>query len=57
MLWKRLVVADLFRSARPFEAHEERLLREWRSLVRHQGLGDEGAIELMVCMVRCALRE
>lgn len=29
----------------------------WRSLVRHQGLGDEGAIELMVCMVRCALRE
>lgn len=28
----------------------------WRSLVHQQGLDDEQAIELMVCMVRCAAR-
>jgi AcrR family transcriptional regulator len=29
----------------------------WLSLVRQQGLDDEWAAELMVCMVRCAARE
>jgi hypothetical protein len=28
----------------------------WRSLVRQQGLDDEQAVELMVKMVRCAIR-
>lgn len=28
----------------------------WRSLVRQQGLGNGRAIELMVCMARCATR-
>lgn len=28
----------------------------WRSLVRQQGLDDERAIDLMVCVVRCASR-
>ncbi len=26
----------------------------WRAMVRTQGMSDEQAIELMVCMVRCA---
>ncbi len=29
----------------------------WRSLVRQQGLGDEQAVELMVKMVRCSMRD
>ena len=29
----------------------------WRSLVRQQGLDDEQAVELMVQMVRCAIRD
>jgi hypothetical protein len=29
----------------------------WRSLVRQQDLDDEQAIELMVKMVRCAMRD
>jgi AcrR family transcriptional regulator len=29
----------------------------WRSLVRQQGLDDEQAVELMVKMVRCAMRD
>ena len=29
----------------------------WRSLVREQGLTEEEAIELMVGMVRCAMRD
>jgi AcrR family transcriptional regulator len=29
----------------------------WRSLVRQQGLGDEQAVEVMVKMVRCTIRD
>jgi len=29
----------------------------WRSLVRQQGLGDEQAVEVMVRMVRCTIRD
>jgi hypothetical protein len=29
----------------------------WRSLVRQQGLDDEQAVELVVKMVRCAMRD
>jgi hypothetical protein len=29
----------------------------WQSLARRQGLGDEQAVEMMVCMVRCTMRD
>ena len=29
----------------------------WRSLVRQQGLGDEQAVEVIVRMVRCTIRD
>ena len=28
----------------------------WRSIVRQQGLNEERAVDVMVCMARCAMR-